>query len=164
MKLAELMDDDTMRSRAQSCLASDAFTAELSSDKRFQLLFAYLQKGDRDKESKEQATLSLLADDVALGSFKPGARKSELILLDKGFAEHVAKALPALYQAYKKQPLILIASNGVMVNQALNKKGDKAKRKRLPSSVDHKEALYCIATLQNQLPPNLSRLNVLASE
>ena len=104
MKLAELMEDNAMHARAQCYLGTEAFTGEHSSDKRFQLLFAHLLKADEDKESKGETSLALSVGDIALGSFKPGVRKSELVILDKGFAEHVAKTLPALYEAYKKQP------------------------------------------------------------
>lgn len=103
MKLGELLEADAMQTRAQAYIGTEAFTDELSSDKRFQLLFVYLQKNDGDKERKESTTFSLSAGDVALGSFRSGTRKSELVLLDKDFAKHIAKALPSLYEDYKKQ-------------------------------------------------------------
>ncbi|WP_321342254.1 plasmid partitioning protein RepB [uncultured Cohaesibacter sp.] len=103
MKMADHLESDRARQRAHGYITSQAFSDELSSDKRFQLLFSHLQKEEDDKADKSTQPVALVAGDVTLGSFKKGARKSELVLLDSRFAEHVAHSLASLYEDYKKK-------------------------------------------------------------
>ncbi len=101
MKLAELLEMDGSATKATAVLESDTFKSEGLSDKRFQILLKALSNEDAAKVDSSPA-VEIFAGDVQLGALKSGRKNSELVLFDSGFAEHVTKALPDLFEAYKK--------------------------------------------------------------
>lgn len=112
MKLADLTKDEGIANLGDQLIQEDGFIEQSESDGRFHYVLTGLQKAAAEQQDGADAAdqtsdrpepRAINHGDEILAHFSPGARKSELRLSNRAFAEFVADQLPNLYEAYKSQ-------------------------------------------------------------
>jgi ParB family chromosome partitioning protein len=111
MKLADFTKDEALANIGDQLTQDADFAAQEDSDSRFQYVLSGLQKAEQEQQSGASKNMKAVRpdptpirhDDQLLGHFVPRAKKSELSLNERAFAEFVADQLPKLYEAYKSQ-------------------------------------------------------------
>ena len=101
MKLAELLEQETLMALARERIDTASFKAEGLSDDRFQHLLDSLLDAVKAPRKEAPAPIEIMIGGTRLGHCKHGSRKSELTLLDPDFARHLEEKLPDLYKDYK---------------------------------------------------------------
>ncbi|WP_373237221.1 plasmid partitioning protein RepB C-terminal domain-containing protein [Cohaesibacter celericrescens] len=97
--LADLLAQPVHLDNARQIIEGKSFTDIASSDERFSRLI-------KEVEAKPVLPIptTVMSDNTKLATLAHKAKRSEIQMPDRAFAEFVGRKLPELYETFKKEP------------------------------------------------------------